>query len=105
MDERIRINLLIEGFLNLPSVTIKRCDEEKYRAAAKQVSEMIKIYRANMQSNGLMANKLGDQDLLVMVAFHFSLRCCEVNEENATKPFTELLDKLSNELDKAFAAK
>lgn len=103
MDDRININLQIEGY-TIP-LNIVREDEIKYRTAAKQVSEMVNAYRSKFQASGLKAQALGTENILVMVAFQFALHSIEVTEKNDTGPILEKLKELSKELERNFSEK
>lgn len=101
MDDRININLQIEGY-TIP-LTIRRKDEARYRTAAKQVVDMVNAYRSRFHSSGLKVQTIGMENILVMVAFQFALHSVELEESNETGPILEKLDELSQELEKEFS--
>ncbi len=103
MDDRININLQIEGY-TIP-LTIRREDEARYRKAAKQVVDMVNAYRSRFHSSGLKVQRIGMENLLVMVAFQFALRGAELEDSHSTGPILEKLNELSKELEKEFSEK
>ena len=89
-DEKlsIRINLADRYY----PLKIDPNDEEKIRKAAKLINEKILQYKQRY------VNK-DTQDFLAMAALQFVIKYLETDEEEDTKPITEELENLNEELD------
>ncbi len=103
MDDRININLQIEGH-TIP-LTVLREEEQKYRDAAKQVTNMVNAYRAKYQATNLKVQTVSLEKLMVMIAFQCALHSIEVEREYETEELFNRLDTLSGILEKEFAGK
>ena len=90
-DDKININLVMAG-LTYP-LTIRMCDEEIYRKAAKEVEIRINKYKEKYP-------KAAHEMVLTMVAYHFSLVSLMQNDKNDTKPFTDKIKELSDAIDR-----
>lgn len=90
MDDKIRINLRIDN--ELYPLTIKRIEEERYRAAAKQVDDFIRKYRR-------MFSQESEKVHLVLTALELALINHSQKDKNDTQPFTDKLNQLMNDLD------
>jgi cell division protein ZapA len=89
-DEKlsIRINLADRYY----PLKIDPNDEEKIRKAAKLINEKILQYKQRY------VNK-DTQDFLAMAALQFVIKYLETDEKEDTKPITEELENLNEELD------
>ena len=88
MDDKMKINLLIDGVQY--TMTIYRKDEGLYRAAAKQLNNKIAKYRKNYPEYDSAKH-------LIMVAFELSFENMKKKDSNDTQPYTDrisILDKL-----------
>lgn len=89
-DDKIRINLIMAG-ITYPLV-IRRSDEEIYRKAAKEVETYINKYKEKYP-------KVANEMILAMVAYHFSLKSLLEEDRNDTKPFTDKIKELTDEME------
>lgn len=90
MDDKIRINLRIDN--ELYPLTIKRIEEEKYRAAAKQVDTIIQKYRNNF-------SKETEKVHWVLAALELALINSSLKDRNDTQPYFEKLAQLLADID------
>jgi cell division protein ZapA len=89
-DEKLSIRLnLADRYYPLK---IDPNDEEKIRKAAKLINEKILQYKQRY------VNK-DTQDFLAMAALQFVIKYLETDEKEDTKPITEELENLNEELD------
>jgi cell division protein ZapA len=89
-----KINLLIAG-INYPLTVENEKEEELAREATKQVNLKLKDYRGSYQ-------RVDQDKILPMVAFHFALNCLELKERNDTRPYTEKVEELTGLLEEHF---
>ncbi len=94
MNDKITIRLSMAG-ATYP-ITIDRKDEEIVRAAAKQVDEKFRAYRAHYRQDMATENILG------MVAYAFALENMQLENQNDTAPYTDKIKELTEELDRYF---
>jgi cell division protein ZapA len=89
-DEKLSIRLnLADRYYPLK---IDPNDEEKIRKAAKLINEKILQYKQRY------ANK-DTQDFLAMAALQFVIKYLEMDEQENSKPITDELEALNEELD------
>ena len=74
------------------SVNVPREDEEFYRSAAKLVTDTINTYSTRFK---------GDKDILYMAMIDIALRYKKEGVRNDTAPFTDILGKLTSEIEDA----
>ncbi len=77
------------------SVNVPREDEEFYRRAAKLISETINTY-----ANAFKGRK-SDKDLMYMALIDIALRYEKELSRNDTTPFSDILGKLTLEIEDA----
>ncbi|MDY5813386.1 MAG: cell division protein ZapA [Bacteroides sp.] len=83
MTDKIKINLQLAD-MTYP-MTIDRKEEAMVREAAKQVNKRLSAYREHYPT-------LGSEQLMAVVAYHFSLEKLQWMQRKDTAPF---LDKLA----------
>lgn len=93
MDDKIKINLQLAG-LPYP-LTIHRKDEEMVREAAKQVNIRFNTYREHYQG-------VSSERIIAMVAYQFALEALQQKGRNDTKPYTNKIKELTEELETYF---
>lgn len=101
--ERFRITLDIVGY-KVP-VWIEKGneqEEELYRNASKQISDLLTRYSISEGNSGL-TGEANDVSLLIKVAIHLSKRKLELEKLNDTKPYSDKICELSALLDSEFA--
>lgn len=97
MDDKLRIRLhLYETDL---SVNVPREEEQYFRAAAKQVTETVNTYAKIYQG------KKSHSDIMYMAMLDLALRANKLAANKDTQPFTELMTKLTQEIEEAMADK
>lgn len=77
------------------SVNVPRQDEEYYRSAAKLITETVNTYAS------LFRGKKGDKDILYMAMLDIALHLKKENARNDTEPFSDILGKLTSEIEEA----
>lgn len=88
-NRKFTINIKIDG-KGYP-LTINREDEERYRFAAKRVTEMVRKFR----------EQFGDQDpkdILAMAAFQIALNSSEMQASDDKSLFIEELKNLNDDI-------
>jgi len=95
MDDKIQINLQMAGS-SYPLI-INREEEEIIRKAAKEVDDMFTNYRERDVKKGY-----SPLQLMTMIAYQFSLRRLQLEEINDTKPYTDKIKELTEELETYF---
>ena len=97
MEEKLRIRLhMYETDL---MVNVPQEEEPYYRAAAKQVTETVNTYAKIYQG------KKTHNDILYMAMLDLALRSNKLTAQNATQPFTDLISKLTQEIEEAMEDK
>ena len=97
MEEKLRIRLhMYETDL---MVNVPQEKEPYYRAAAKQVTETVNTYAKIYQG------KKTHNDILYMAMLDLALRSNKLAAQNATQPFTDLISKLTQEIEEAMEDK
>lgn len=97
MEEKLRIRLhMYETDL---MVNVPQEEEPYYRAAAKQVTETVNTYAKIYQG------KKTHNDILYMAMLDLALRSNKLAAQNATQPFTDLISKLTQEIEEAMENK
>lgn len=77
------------------SVNVPREDEGYYRNAAKLINEIVNTYA------GLFKGKKSDKDVLYMALIDIALRYEKERDRNDTAPFSDILGKLTSEIEDA----
>lgn len=93
-NNKFIINLEVAG--RTYPVTIERGDEEREyyaRQASKRVQEIILLYRQYFDKS------IQERDLLAMVSIQLAMELIQMEDKNDTKPFTEKIQQLTNELE------
>lgn len=88
-NRKFTINIKIDG-KGYP-LTINREDEERYRLAAKRVTETVRKFR----------EQFGEQDpkdILAMAAFQIALNCSEKQLSDDKSLFIEALKNLNDDI-------
>lgn len=80
------------------SVKINRTDEEMYRKAASLITEVVGSYTSYYK--GLKS----DKEILYMALVDIALRYEREDMRNDTTPFSEMIKKLTEEIDAAMAS-
>lgn len=75
------------------SVNIKRDDEEYYRRAAKLITETVNTY------SDVFKGRKTKEDILYMSLIDIALRHEKQISRNDTAPFSNILDKLTKEIE------
>ena len=86
---QLRINIKIEG--RIYPLVIDRKDEEKYRAAAKLVNEIIAKYKDTFRDKDA-------QDILAMAAFQIALSKTELAEQEDKSLFIDEIKDLNDDI-------
>lgn len=77
------------------SVNIVREDEEYYRNAAKLITDTVNTYAS------VFKGRKSDKDLLYMAMIDIALRYEKESARNDTAPFSDILGKLTSEIEDA----
>ncbi|MCM1107545.1 MAG: cell division protein ZapA [Clostridium sp.] len=75
-------------------ITIKRTDEENYRAAEKLINEKYNFYAGRYPNQG-------DASYFCMAALDIALSLKRNESQNDTKPFVDCIQELVKEIDES----
>lgn len=92
---RIRLHLYDREL----SVNIAASDEEDYRLAAKMISDKVNTY------SSIFSGSKDEKDILYMAMLDIALRYVKESKKNDTKPFMDILGKLTTEIEDALKQK
>ncbi len=81
------------------NVTVNRAEEEYYRAAAKHITERYNVYADAFKG------KKTDHTIALMTLIDIALQHQKEKAKNNTAPFTDILSKLTAEIDDALGGK
>lgn len=91
--EKLRIRLHV--YDTDMTVTIPRAEEECYRAAAKLITDVVNNYSA------VYKDRKGEKEILYMALIDISLRYQKETRKHDILPVTDILTKLTSEIDEA----
>lgn len=77
------------------SVRIPREDEEYYRKSAKQIDDIVNSYTK------IFKGRKSDKEILYMALIDVALRYEKESDRNDTKPYDDILEKLTSEIEDA----
>lgn len=95
MAEEKKLHITLHVYDTDIAVNVIPEDEELYRNAAKLITETVNTY-AN-----LFKGKKSDKDLLYMALIDISLRFQRESKRNDTAPFSDILGKITSEIEEA----
>ena len=77
------------------SVRIPREDEEYYRTSAKLIDDIVNSYAK------IFKGRKSDKEILYMALIDVALRYEKESDRNDTKPYDDILEKLTSEIEDA----
>lgn len=77
------------------SVRIPREDEEYYRKSAKLIDDIVNSYTQ------IFKGRKSDKEILYMALIDVALRYEKESDRNDTKPYDDILEKLTSEIEDA----
>ena len=77
------------------SVRIPREDEEYYRKSAKLIDDLVNSYAK------IFKGRKSDKEILYMALIDVALRYEKESDRNDTKPYDDILEKLTSEIEDA----
>ena len=77
------------------TITIQRDEEVYYLNAAKLITDTVNTYES------LFKGKRTDKDILYMARIHIALRYEKESNRNDTAPYSDILNKLTSEIEEA----
>lgn len=77
------------------TVTIPRAEEECYRTAAKLITDVVNNYSA------VYKDRKGEKEILYMALIDISLRYQKETRKHDILPVTDILTKLTSEIEEA----
>lgn len=77
------------------SVRIPREDEEYYRKSAKLIGDIVNSYTK------IFKGRKSDKEILYMALIDVALRYEKESDRNDTKPYDDILEKLTSEIEDA----
>ena len=77
------------------SVRIPREDEEYYRKSAKLIDDIVNSYAK------IFKGRKSDKEILYMALLDVALRYEKESDRNDTKPYDDILEKLTSEIEDA----
>ena len=94
-DNRDKLNIRLHIYDTDIPVTITREDEEDYRNAAKLITDTINAYAVHFKG------RRSDKELLYMALIEIALRFEQESRRNDTAPYSNILVKLTSEIEDA----
>lgn len=95
IDQNSKLNITLHVYDTNMSVKIDRQDEELYRQSATLISEVVGSYMEYYK--GLKS----DKEILLMALVDIALRLGREKKTNDTTPYSDILSKLSAEIENA----
>ena len=77
------------------SVRIPREDDEYYRKSAKLIDDIVNSY------TNIFKGRKSDKEILYMALIDVALRYEKESDRNDTKPYDDILEKLTSEIEDA----
>ena len=95
MEDKLQIRLHV--YDTDLTVRIPREDEEYYRKSAKLIDEIVNSYAK------IFKGRKSDKEILYMALIDVALRFEKESDKNDTQPYTDILDKLTAEIEDTLA--
>lgn len=94
-DQEDKLQIRLHVYDTDMGVTIQRSEEEYYRKAAKLITDTVNTYAS------LFQKKRSEKDILYMAMIDIALRYEQQAGRNDTRPYSDLMTKLTKEIESA----
>ncbi len=94
-----KLNIRLHVYDEEIPVKVLREEEEFYRAAAKHITERYNVYAANFKG------KKSDHSIALMTLIDIALQLQKEKRKNDTAPFTNILSKLTADIEEVLEEK
>ena len=95
MAEQAKLLIRLHVYDTDLSVRIPREDEEYYRKSAKLIDDIVNSYAK------IFKGRKSDKEILYMALIDVALRYEKESDRNDTKPYDDILEKLTSEIEDA----
>ena len=92
MDKE-RINIRLHIYDTDISVRVPREEEPLYRKDAELINELLNVYYSNFKGSK------SDKEIIYFAMIDLGLRLQKANQKNDTKPYEDILSKLTSEIE------
>lgn len=96
-DNRDKLNIKLHVYDSYLNVTIQRGDEALCRIAAKHATDTVNTYAARFK------DKYSEKEILYMALVDLALRYEKELSRNDTAPYSDILNKLTSEIEQSLA--
>ena len=94
-EDKSKLQIRLHVYDTDLSVSIPRQDEEYYRSAANLITDTVNTYAK------VYKGRKSDKDVLYMTLIDIALRYEKESARNDTAPFSDILAKLTSEIEEA----
>jgi cell division protein ZapA len=94
-EENEKLHIRLHVYDTELSVNIPRDDEEYYRKSAKLITDIVNSY------SSIFKGRKGDKEILYMALIDIALRYEKNEYRNDTAPYSDILSKLTSEIEEA----
>ncbi|MDY4409758.1 MAG: cell division protein ZapA [Prevotella sp.] len=92
MDQE-KINIRLHIYDTDISVRVPREEEPLYRKDAELINELLNVYYSNFKGSK------SDKEIIYFAMIDLGLRLQKANQKNDTKPYEDILSKLTSEIE------
>lgn len=92
MDQE-KINIRLHIYDTDISVRVPREEEPLYRKDAELINELLSVYYSNFKGSK------SDKEIIYFAMIDLGLRLQKANQKNDTKPYEDILSKLTSEIE------
>lgn len=97
MNGQDKVNITLNIYDTSIPMSAPRDQEELYRQAGQLINEKLNAY------NGVFKGKKSEKEICYFALIDIALRCVTEEKRNDVIPYTDMLEKLSTEIDKAIS--
>ena len=94
-ENRDKLHIRLHVYDTVMSVNIVREDEQDYRDAASQITETVNTYAS------IFKGRKSEKEILYMALIDIALRLRKESRRNDTAPYSDILEKLTSEIEEA----
>ena len=98
-DEQSKITIRLNIYDTVVTVNVPREDEPLYRKDAELINELLNIYYSNFK--GIKS----DQEIIYFAMIDLGLRLQRELQRNDTKPYADILQQLTSEIESELKTK
>jgi hypothetical protein len=88
-----KINIRLHIYDTDISVRVPREEEPLYRKDAELINELLNVYYSNFKGSK------SDKEIIYFAMIDLGLRLQKANQKNDTKPYEDILSKLTSEIE------